>query len=147
MTNKKLKRKKQNKDNNKLTELTVLLQRERADFENFRKRAEKEKTELVKFANQDLILQFLPVLDNFERGLKAIPKNSPEAQGVQLIKKQLEDILAQNGLEKIRTKKGNRFDPQIHEAVAGKGDKIAEIVLDGYRLNGKVIRAVKVKTE
>jgi molecular chaperone GrpE len=147
MTGKKSRRIKLIKGKDKTTKLVKLLQRTQADFENFRKRAEKEKAELTKFANESLILELLPVLDNFERSLKITPKDSPIGQGIRLIKRQLGDILAQNGVEKIETKIGDRFDPAICEAVAGTGDRIAEIVLDGYRLNGKVIRTVKVKVK
>lgn len=129
-----------------VVELTQILQRTRADFENFRKREEKRRQEFQQLANEDLIIQLLPVLDNFERSLKSTPQNSPLTQGVQLIKKQLEDILAQNGLEKIKIKKGDRFDPSTCEAIAGKGETVAQVVLEGYRLNGKMIRATRVKT-
>ena len=130
----------------KIQELTNALQRERADFVNFRKRTENEKTDIFKFANENLILELLTVLDNFERSLEHTKHldGTPHQEGLKLIEKQLEDILKNNGLEKIEVKKGDVFDPNLHEAVSGTGDIIAEIVLVGCRLNDKIIRAVKV---
>lgn len=132
----------------KIAELTNALQRERADFDNFRKRTENEKTDIFKFANENLILEILPVLDNFQRSLEHTKHldGTPHQEGLKLIKKQLEDVLKNNGLEKIEVKVGDSFDPALCEAVDGEGNHIAEIILDGYKLNGKILRVVKVKT-
>ncbi|NCN24902.1 nucleotide exchange factor GrpE [Candidatus Berkelbacteria bacterium CG_4_9_14_3_um_filter_39_23] len=144
----KITRKKIKKDvcEEKNRELTNALQRERADFENFRKRMENEKADIFKFVNENLILELLPVLDNFTRSLEHTKHldGTPHQEGLKLIKKQLEEVLKNNGLTKIEVKKGDVFDPAICEAVSGTGDIIAEIVLVGYRLNDKIIRAVKV---
>src|SRR3990167_11136568 len=136
---------KKNACEEKIKELINALQHERADFENFRKRTENEKTDIFKFANENLILELLPILDNFKRSLEHTKHldGTPHQEGLKLIEKQLEDILAQNGLEKIEVKKGDAFDPAICEAVSGTGDIIAKIVLVGYRLNGKIIRPAK----
>ena len=147
-TTSKISKLKKNTCEEKIAELTNALQRERADFDNFRKRIENEKADIFKFANENLILELLPVLDNFSRSLEHTKHldGTPHQEGLKLIKKQLEDVLKNNGLEKIEVKVGDSFDPALHEAVDGEGDLIAEVVLEGYKLNGKVTRAVKVKT-
>ncbi|PIZ28956.1 nucleotide exchange factor GrpE, partial [Candidatus Berkelbacteria bacterium CG_4_10_14_0_8_um_filter_39_42] len=97
----KITRKKIKKDvcEEKNRELTNALQRERADFENFRKRMENEKADIFKFVNENLILELLPVLDNFTRSLEHTKHldGTPHQEGLKLIKKQLEEVLKNNG--------------------------------------------------
>jgi molecular chaperone GrpE len=123
-------------------ELTETLQRLQAEFENFRKRTEKEKSQVRKEANANLILQLLEVLDNFELSLKYT-----KDQGVKLIHNQFEKVLSKNGLKSIEAK--GKFNPNIHEAIAqvpGKNDgEIIEEIQKGYLLNDKLLRASKVK--
>lgn len=118
------------------------LQRLQAEFENFRKRTEKEKTENLANANSNLILQLLKVLDNFELSLK----HTNDA-GITLIYQELSKILEKNGLKAIDTK--GKFDPNFHEAileVEGEEDRvIVEEIQKGYLLNNKLLRASKVK--
>jgi len=93
-------------------------------------------------------LDILPILDNFKRSTEHLPKeleNNNWAKGINLIEKQLEKMLKNNGLEKIITQVGDNFDPSLHDAIEGESEKISEIVLDGYKLNSKVIRPAKVK--
>lgn len=124
-----------------------------ADFDNFKKRLEKDKIEYVKFANEGLILEFLGILDNFERGIKFAEQKKDfdlMHQGVEMIIKQLYGILGEKGLKKIESN-GKKFDPYLHEVletVEGTQENEGNIVEElqpGYELNGKVIRPAKVK--
>lgn len=129
-------------------------QRTQADFENFRKRTAQERLELIKNANTDLVLAILPVLDNFTRAISHKPKeleNNDYVKGLELTKNQLEQILAQNGLNKIEVKPGDQFDPNLHEAISTeKSDKFKEgqiisVIENGYKFGDKVLKPVKVK--
>lgn len=149
-----MKKDKQNKSEIAINELKASLLRAQADFDNYRKRADEQKLNLLKFANEDLILEILPVLDNFRRSTEHIPTEIQDnnwVQGMKLVEKQLEDILAQSGLKKIEVKVGDQFDPQLHEAISCEKsdkfteDKILQIIEDGHTLNDKVIRHAKVK--
>ncbi len=123
-----------------------------ADFENYKKAQVKAQEEFRKFANQDLITEFLPVVDNFEISLQHVPRgqeNSDWMTGVDHIRKQILDVLSKNGVEEIIVKAGDKFNPEIHEAVAGDGEKqvIKKVVQRGYRFNDRIIRAAKVEVE
>src|SRR3989441_9659617 len=94
--------------------------RSQADFENYKKRAAREKDDAVKYANSALLQQLVSILDNFELGLAAAKTHgdeSPIYSGMVLVQKQLNDLLAENGLEPIEAE-GNKFDPNLHEAIA-----------------------------
>ena len=131
-------------ESKKLTqeELTQDLQRLQAEFENFRKRTEKEKVQVMENANESLISQLLEVLDNFELSLKYT-----KDQGVKLIHNQFVKVLGRNGLKSIEAK--GKFDANIHEAVAQvPGENYGEIIEEiqkGYMLKDKLLRASKVK--
>lgn len=149
-----MKKDKHNKSQIELNELKASLLRVQADFENFRKRTDQQKIDLLKYANEELILEILPVLDNFRRSTDHIPaeiQNNNWVQGMKLVEKQLEDILSQSGLKKIEIKIGDDFNPLLHEAVTCEKsnqfaeDKTLQIIQDGYTLNNKVIRPTKVK--
>jgi molecular chaperone GrpE len=152
---KKEKPEKSEKDQNieqELDDLKNLLQRTQADFINHRRRVEEEKADFVKFSCANIIMQILPVLDNFSLAAKHVPeaiKNDNWVLGVEAIEKQLEQTLFANGLEKISVV-GVQFDPNLHEAiqeVSNKKHKDNEIVseeLAGYMLHGKLIRPAKV---
>ncbi|MFZ5590694.1 MAG: nucleotide exchange factor GrpE [Bacillota bacterium] len=126
------------------------LARLQADFDNYRKRTLREKEELLKFAAEKLIGQLLPVLDNFERALAA-PEGDGAAfrSGVEMIYRQLMDILNREGLEPLQCV-GQPFDPARHEAVMRQpaGERPENTVLaelqKGYILHGKVIRPAMV---
>jgi len=126
-----------------------------ADLENYRKDTEKRIGEMRKYAGLDLIFQLLPILDNFESSLAHVPDDKLDngwVKGILYIKKQMEDVLRNNGVEEIETKIGDKFDPAIHEAIkqetsSKKQDtknSIKQIVQKGYRIDGRVIRAAKV---
>jgi molecular chaperone GrpE len=118
------------------------LARQQADFDNFRKRMEKEKQEILLNANANLISEILPALDHFELALK-----HNKDKGVQMIYDELNEILKNNGVKIINTK--GTFNPRLHEAVVkvdGEEDgKILEEIQKGYLLNEKLLRASKVK--
>ncbi|MCK4859699.1 MAG: nucleotide exchange factor GrpE [Candidatus Omnitrophica bacterium] len=135
----------------KLIECNNSLLRLRAEFENNRKRLEKEKEEFVRYANCGLIEQLLPVLDNFEHGLKNLSKHDKKvATGIEIIYNQLMGVLEKEGLERLKAK-GEKFDPQIHHAVMQEESEehceetIIEEMQKGYRLKGKLIRPAMVK--
>ncbi len=118
------------------------LQRLQAEFDNYRKRSDKEKQEIYDNANEKLIIRLLDILDSFELALK---HNSDK--GVEMIYSQLYSLLESKGLKIIKAK--GKFNPEIHEAlIQEKGyeeDMIIEELQKGYFLNDKVIRPSKVK--
>jgi len=126
-----------------------------AEFENYKKRTSKEKMEFFQYANQDMMISMLGVLDDFERALKEIAKNGNEAdlQGVELIYSKFKGKLTEKGLKAMEVKAGDNFDVDFHEAITQipapsdelKG-KIVDVIETGYTLNDKVIRFAKVVT-
>lgn len=131
-----------------------------ADLENYKKGQAKMLGEFRKFASLDAVLQILPVLDNFNASLEHIPedqKDSAWVTGIIYIKKQLEDILKNNGVDEIEVKEGDEFNPEIHEAVQhntnlqinadGADMRIKTVAQKGYKIDNKVIRAAKVIVE
>ena len=120
-----------------------------AEFENFRKRTAKERLELFSTANKDILTALLPVLDNFERSIKA--NNYTEEDGPVLIYKQLKTDLEKKGLKEMEDPTGNVLDTEFHEAITNipapsekqKG-KIIDTVEKGYLLGEKVLRYAKV---
>jgi len=133
----------------KIQELTALLKKVQADFENYRKRVEKEKAEFTQFASQELIRRLLPLLDSFQLAL-ADSKNAEEfKKGVELIYSQLWQILETEGLKPIDAL-DKQFDPYYHEALMQEeSDKpentVVEELQKGFMLKDNVIRASKVK--
>ncbi len=125
--------------------------RARADFENFRKRAEREKTEYFKFALAQAFRDLLPVLDNFERALETDPTASEEfKRGIDLIYKQFSETLQKYGLT-IINEVGVPFDPNRHEAVMREesgefpSHSVMEVLQKGYFLNERLLRPAMVK--
>ncbi|WP_299178399.1 nucleotide exchange factor GrpE [uncultured Chryseobacterium sp.] len=126
-----------------------------AEFENYKKRTAKEKMEFFQYANQDMMISMLAVLDDFERALKEIAKNGSAAdlQGVELIYQKFKSKLTEKGLKAMEVKAGDSFDVDFHEAITQipspsedlKG-KIVDVIETGYTLNDKVIRFAKVVT-
>ncbi len=125
-----------------------------AEFENYKKRTSKERIELFRTANQELMTVLLPVLDDFERALMHI-EDDKEAEelrkGVLLIYQKLVKTLEQKGLEKVDVKKGDTFDAEVHEAITQIPapskklvGKIVDVVEQGYKLGDKIIRFPKV---
>ncbi|MDO8740848.1 MAG: nucleotide exchange factor GrpE [Candidatus Woesearchaeota archaeon] len=133
----------------KIKELTELLQRLQADFENYKKRAEKEKCDLAGYTACKLVSQFLPILDSFELALKNDQDHQKFVKGVELIYSQFYSLMEDFGLTPIETV-GKKFDPYEHEALLSeKSDKDEDIILEelqkGYKLGDVVIRHSKVK--
>jgi molecular chaperone GrpE len=138
------------------SEYLEALQRERASFINYRRRAEQEKTETAQYATAGLVKKLLPVLDDFDRALASIPeaerKGNKWVEGVELIARKLHNILEQEGVAPIEAL-GQPFDPNLHEAVAfednsGGGDHadtVSEVFSKGYMLRDRVIRPAMVK--
>lgn len=135
-----------------VSELKDQLLRVQADFDNYRKRTQKEREEFGQYLNTDLILRLIPTLDNFQLALKHLPKeleNDNWVQGIWHIEKQLEQTLADEGVQKIPTQ-GQNFDHNLHEAIEEvESDlpegQITEEILSGYKLKDKVIRHAKVR--
>jgi len=129
------------------------LLRIQADFDNYKKRLEKEKIEFIKFANEELMVEILKILDDFERAVEA-GKSKHDFdilyKGVEMIHKDLKEFLKQKGLKEIEAK-GKRFDPHEHEAMMQEErddtpeDHVVEEFQKGYKLNDRVIRPSKVK--
>jgi nucleoside triphosphatase len=123
-----------------------------ADFENYKKEQAKHQEEFLLYAKIGVIEQIFPVLDNFEASLVHVPEKSKEnkwVEGVVYIKKQIEDVLKNNNIEEIEVEVGDKFNPEIHEAIGGEGKKqvIKKILQKGYRLNERVVRAARVEVE
>jgi molecular chaperone GrpE len=119
-----------------------------ADFENFKKDQAKAREEFAKYAKMDVIEQILPVLDNFEASLAHVPeekKGNGWVEGITHIKRQIEDVLKNNDVEEIVVKAGDRFNPEIHEAAAGEGEKVKKVLRKGYKLNGRIVRVARVE--
>jgi molecular chaperone GrpE len=149
MTEMKKNMKKKSKD--KTAELTELLKRTQADFENYKKQVEKRVEDMHSMASKDIIIQLLPLLGNFELALKNTKNTNHEdfVNGVQLIHEQFNKLMNENGVEVIKTNK-QQFDPHLHEALMKVPSDVDEnIVVEefqkGYTLSGKVIQHAKVK--
>lgn len=157
--NKKKKSKKEKKDTvfeeltTKLQELNDKHLRLQAEFDNFRRRTIKEKAELIKSGGESVLVNILPIVDDFERALesmKDIPDEDSGKQGIKLIYNKFTDFLKQNNVKKIEAQNQD-FDVDLHEAVTKipapdeklKG-KVVDVIQKGYLLNDKVIRFAKV---
>lgn len=152
------------KEENKVFELTELLQRVQADFENYRKQVERRAGELREMAAQDFILQLLPIIDDFELALKNTELKNTEPQkqeekggekqkdfvrGVELIHSRIASLLKDNGVKKMETT-GKSFDPYFHEAlIKVESEEPENTILEefqkGFTLHGRVLRHARVK--
>ena len=134
-----------------LDELRDIHLRKLAEFDNFRKRTERERVEIKRFANEELMRDLLPVLDNFERALDHGPEADPDAfhQGIEMIAKQLWDVLQRQGIEVVDPA-GKPFSPEFHEAVHQVDEPdlepgtVASVLTKGYLYNGRLIRPAMV---
>jgi molecular chaperone GrpE len=128
-----------------------------ADFENYKKRQAENQKNLVAYANINLITEILPVLDNFHASTEHIPSEQKEnawVTGIMHIQKQLEKVLEDNNVSEIKIKPGDKFDPEMMEAIENKEcppekckNVVKKIVTRGYRMGEKVIRAGRVTVE
>ena len=144
---------KKDKKDEKIEELTDRLTRQMAEFDNFRKRTEKEKSQMYEIGAKDIIEKILPVVDNFERGIAAVPeeeKSNPFAEGMEKIYKQLMTTLEEIGVKPIEAV-GQEFDPDFHNAVMHVEDEevgeniITEEFQKGYLYRDNVVRHSMVK--
>lgn len=126
-----------------------------AEFENYKRRTSKERLELFKTANQEVMTAMLPVLDDFDRALNELKKSGDEnlLKGIELIHNKLKETLKAKGLERMKVEQGEDFDSEVHEAITQvtapsddlKG-KIVDVVEPGYKLGERIIRFPKVVT-
>lgn len=141
------------KAESELLELKDRYIRLQAEFDNYRKRTLKERMELLKTANENLLVSILPVIDDFDRAMQTLDleeEDSHTIDGINLIYNKFQEFLKQNGVKEIEAK-GRNFDTDLHEAITKipapteelKG-KIVDVVQKGYYLNDKVIRFSKV---
>ena len=144
------KKKKENKMEQQIEELTDRLKRSMAEFDNFRKRTEKEKSSMYIIGAKEIIEKILPVVDNFERGLAQAPEDDPFADGMQKIYKQLTTTLEGLGVEQIEAV-DKEFNPDFHNAVMHVEDEsvgeniVVEELQKGYTYKGFVVRHSMVK--
>ncbi len=147
------KKNKKDKKDEKIEELTDRLTRQMAEFDNFRKRTEKEKSQMYEIGAKDIIEKILPVVDNFERGLMAVKeeeKDAPFVQGMEMIYKQLMTTLESAGVKPIEAK-GQEFNPDLHNAVMHVDDEelgenvVVEELQKGYMYRDSVVRYSMVK--
>lgn len=145
--------KKKDKKDELIEELTDKYKRTFAEFDNFRKRSEKEKSAMYEVGAKDVIEKILPVVDNFERGFKAVSEEelaTPFAEGMDKIYKQLLKTLEDLGVKEIEAE-GNEFDPNLHNAVMHVEDEalgenvVAEVLQKGYMYRDSVVRHSMVK--
>ncbi len=142
------KKEKKDKKDEQIAELTDKVKRQLAEFENFRNRTEKEKSQMYTIGAKDVIEKILPVVDNFERGIKSIPeeeREAPVASGMEMIYKQLMTVLTDLGVTPIEAV-GQEFDPNLHNAVMHVENEelgeniVAEEFQKGYQYKDAVLR-------
>ena len=147
------KKEKKDKKDEKIEELTDRVRRQMAEFDNFRKRTEKEKTQMFETGAKSIVEKILPVVDNFERGLAAVTeeeKGTPFVEGMEKIYKQMMTVLEEAGVKPIDAV-GQEFDPNLHNAVMHIEDEelgeniIAEEFQKGYTYRDSVVRHSMVK--
>lgn len=147
------KKKKKDPKDEKIEELEDRVKRQMAEFDNFRKRTEKEKSHMYEVGARDVIEKILPVVDNFERGLASVPEEelaNPVIEGMDKIYKQLMTVLTDLGVAPIEAA-GQEFDPNLHNAVMHIEDEelgeniVAEEFQKGYTYKESVIRHSMVK--
>jgi molecular chaperone GrpE len=128
-----------------------------ADFINYKKDEGKRFEQMIEYANANFVKDLLPVLDSFELGLSSVEKDGAAYKGMLMIRSQLQEALKKKGIERIVVKRGDVFNPEFHEAMMeveippGEAEreklvgKIVEELVPGYSLNGRTLRAAKVK--
>ncbi|WP_243183436.1 nucleotide exchange factor GrpE [Anaerosolibacter carboniphilus] len=142
------------KKEEEVNDLNNRFMRLNADFQNYKKRVEKEKADIYQFGNEKFITDLLPILDNLERAYSSTNEEAMAsdsiAKGVEMVIQQFKDILKKYGVEEIQAK-GEEFDPNLHHAVMQEdhedyeSNRVIDVFQKGYTLNGKVIRPSMVK--
>ena len=136
---------------NILKEKNEEILRRAADLDNYRKRLTKETEDKIRYANQSVVKDFLPVMDNIEMSLMHTEEGSPLRQGIELTIKSFKDALSRHGVVEVNSEIGTMFDPAVHEAIMMdnnpefENNAITLCVQKGYLLNERVIRPAKVK--
>ena len=136
---------------NILKEKNEEILRRAADLDNYRKRLTKETEDKVRFANQSVVKDFLPVIDNIEMALQHTEEGTPLREGIELTIKSFKDALSKHGVTEINSEIGTIFDPAVHEAIMMdnnteyENNAVTLCVQKGYLLNDRVIRPAKVK--
>ena len=136
---------------NILKEKNEEILRRAADLDNYRKRLTKETEDKVRFANQAVVKDFLPVMDNIEMALQHTEEGTPLREGIELTIKSFKDALSKHGVKEVDAEIGTIFDPAVHEAIMMdstaeyENNAITLCVQKGYILNDRVIRPAKVK--
>jgi molecular chaperone GrpE len=134
----------------KMKELEDGWKRTAADFANYKKRSEEQKSVILEFQKADFMTKITPVLDNFRRAFLHAPEDE-FARGIKQIEKQLEDILQAEGLEKIATNPGEKFDCNLHEAISCEpnkkvpADRIIAETESGWKYKNRVLKPTKVR--
>ena len=120
-----------------------------ADFDNFRKRALREREEYVRFANERLVAELLPILDDLERALQAAAEHEEARleEGVELVHRELAALLGRHGVKEIET--SGKFDPHVHEALVAQPSEadegsVLDVIQKGYTLGERVVRPARV---
>lgn len=130
--------------------LKMRLLRLQADFQNYKNRVEREKKSTILYANERLLLQILDIIDNFERALASEQDRDPFFEGMEMIYRQLQEVLTRNGVEEIHSD-GQAFNHELHNAVLTEesdqveSGTILETLQKGYTLHGKLVRPAMVK--
>ena len=136
-----------------LTKWRELAMRTAAEYDNYRKRCVKDREEFTRYATRGLLEELLPIIDNFEMGMQMAEKEQGSMIyiGMDMVKKQLQDFLAGQGVEPIAASVGQAFDHNVHEAIQSEASDqeegtILRILRPGYMLKGKLLRPVNVVT-
>ncbi len=138
----------------KQEDLKEQLLRLRADFENAKKRLEREKYEAIKYANESMLQEILPIVDNLDRAMTSIDQGhalEKVKEGLKIAQSELHAVLEAHGVEIIKSVPGQKFDPTLHEAVAvvetedPKDGHIVDELQKGYLLNGRLVRPSRVR--
>ena len=131
-------------------ELNTRYLRLAADFQNYKRRVEKEKSDIYAYANEKIVVELLDVIDNFERALEHSNDSEGFSEGMNMIYKQLKGVLEKSGVEEMNAT-GEPFDPNLHHAVLTENSveyesgSVTMVLQKGYLLNKKVIRPAMVK--
>jgi molecular chaperone GrpE len=134
-----------------VADLQDRLLRRQAEFENFRRRTDRDRSDFLQYAGSELIRDIIPILDDFERALKIESADAEYAKGVELIYQRLVDTLKKMGLEPVESQPGQPFDPNLHQAVVRvETDEVPDnTILDelqrGYNFKGKLLRPAMVR--
>jgi molecular chaperone GrpE len=136
------------KQDERISELTEDLRRLQAEFENFRKRTDKERCELIKSSSKDMLVKVIPIYDHLDLALKNTKNHEEFVKGIEMVRNQFLEMLTEAGVEPIKAK-GEKFDPIFHEALLTEKSDTPDIILEelqkGYMFNGKVLKHSLVK--